>query len=342
MHEYSMSSSERYEGEAKPQLSNSNNGPAAAEDATISAEGSAAAAAAAATAATAASSSTTTTAEPALSKNAQKRIARWERKMEIKRKKKQQEKDIRLAKAKAQGRDVEEERRLHQQRTEEGSTKRRRIQQFVEKKLPLAQQTYQICVDCGFEAQMTDREVGSLAKQLRYCYASNRKTPHPSLLSVTSLAGATLQHLRNVSGYDEWSTYAFCPTSDPLEVHFKDRLKDVVYLTSDAETTIDHLDDSKIYVIGGIVDRNRLRGATLDRAKALGVAAAKLPLSEHLKAMPTTPVLTVNHVFELLVKYREHGRDWRRAMEDVIPQRKHAEFDNTDAQQAAHGDASST
>jgi tRNA (guanine9-N1)-methyltransferase len=342
-----MSTSERDEGATKVQLSDSNNpepvtaGVATSVSSRDAASGTGAPPGAASTDAAAATAAASP--EPALSKNAKKRIARWERKMEQRRKKKQQEKDIRLAKAKAQGRDLEEERRRLQQRTEEGTAKRRRIQQFVEQKLPLAQQSYQVCVDCGFEVQMTEREVGSLAKQLRYCYASNRKTPHPCLLSVTSLGGSTLRNLQNVSGYDEWATYAFRPTADPLEVHFKDRLKDVVYLTSDAETTIDHLDDSKIYVIGGIVDRNRLRGATLERAKALGVATAKLPLSEHMKAMPTTPVLTVNHVFELLLKYRERGRDWRMAMEDVIPHRKQAEFDEKkDAERAAQVDCESS
>jgi tRNA (guanine9-N1)-methyltransferase len=262
-----------------------------------------------------------------LSKNAKKRVARWERKMELKRKRKQQDKEIRHARAKAQGRDLEEERRIMLERTEDGSAKRRRVQTFEKVKLPLARQSFQVAVDCGFEGQLTDREVGSLAKQLRYCYSLNRRAPHPCVMSVTGLGGETLRHLQNVSGYDEWTTYAYFPTEQPLEQHFVDRLSDVVYLTSDAEATLEDLDDSKVYVIGGIVDRNRLKGVTNQKARSLNLATAKLPLAEHLASMPTTPVLTVNHVFELLLKYREHGRDWKKAMEAVIPQRKHAEFE---------------
>jgi tRNA (guanine9-N1)-methyltransferase len=264
---------------------------------------------------------------PVLSKNAKKKMARWERKMELKRKKKQQDKEVRHARARAQGRDLDEERRLMRERTEEGSAKRRRVEAFEKVRLPLALRSFQICVDCGFEGQLTDREVGSLAKQLRYCYSLNRKTSHPCVMSVTGLGGETLRHLQNVSGYDEWTTYAYSPTEQPLEEHFKDRLSDVVYLTSDAETMLDDLEDTKVYVIGGIVDRNRLKGVTYQKAMSLNVRTAKLPLSEHLTSMPTTPVLTVNHVFELLLKYREHGRDWKKAMEAVIPQRKHAEFE---------------
>jgi len=81
-----------------------------------------------------------------------------------------------------------------------------------------------------------------------------------------------------------------------------------------------------VYVIGGIVDRNRLRRAAITRAEALGVATARLPLDEHLQKMEATRVLTCNHVFDVLLKYREHGRSWKRALMEVLPHRKDAKF----------------
>jgi tRNA (guanine9-N1)-methyltransferase len=54
---------------------------------------------------------------------------------------------------------------------------------------------------------------------------------------------------------------------------------------------------------------------------AQGIATARLPISDYLD-MVTTKVLTCNHVFEILLKYRDHGNDWKKAFLDVLPNRK--------------------
>ena len=74
--------------------------------------------------------------------------------------------------------------------------------------------------------------------------------------------------------------------------------------------------------ITGIVDRNRLQRAAITRAKKFGVATARLPLEKYLEKMKTTRVLTTNHVCEILLKYREFGKDWEKALLDVLPSRK--------------------
>lgn len=125
---------------------------------------------------------------------------------------------------------------------------------------------------------MTEKEIASLASQIRYCYSYNKKISHPCLFAATSLRGRTLALLEKETGYSEWINRCFTGSSQPLEEYYKDNLQNAVYLTSDSENTIRELDDGKIYVIGGIVDRNRLKGIAMGRAEELGVATAKLPL----------------------------------------------------------------
>lgn len=51
----------------------------------------------------------------------------------------------------------------------------------------------------------------------------------------------------------------------------------------------------QVYIIGGIVDRNRLKGATYEKASAQMIATARLPLQEFVDMGAYTRVLTVNH-----------------------------------------------
>lgn len=172
---------------------------------------------------------------------------------------------------------------------------------------------------------MTFKEINSLSLQLRYCYATNKRSKNPVYLSVSSLSGQTRGLLDKVCGFpDQWAGRAFSCSEKPLEVFHAKARDRLVYLTSDSENTLEQLEDDKIYVIGGIVDRNRLKGAAMSRAESLGIATAKLPINEHLKLF-STKVLTCNHVFDILIKYREFGNDWKKALFAVLPQRKDAQ-----------------
>lgn len=259
---------------------------------------------------------------PKLSKKAMKKKRRYEKAMEIKRRRKEQEREQKRARALAAGRDLDEERRIQKQNEESGEGRRRREERWLTK-MEGAKSRFRIAVDCGFEKDMTKKEINSLAQQLRYCYAANKRSKNPCYFTVPSLSGLTREHCDNVCGFPEqWQkTKAFDFSDKPLEEMHADEKDKLVYLTSDSDNTLEHLDDSKIYVIGGIVDRNRLKCATLDRAKELGIATAKLPISQHLKLF-STKVLTTNHVFEILLKYRENNNDWKQALVDVLPKRK--------------------
>jgi tRNA (guanine9-N1)-methyltransferase len=169
---------------------------------------------------------------------------------------------------------------------------------------------------------MTQKELNSLALQIRYSYSCNRKADNPVHFSVVGLNGTILESMKKVEGFPEkWRAFTWSE-KQLLDVH-PDKRK-LVYLTSDSENTLDHLENDKIYVIGGIVDRNRLKRAAIDHAEQQGISTAKLPITDHLQLV-TTKVLTCNHVFEILLKYRQNGTDWKKAMLDVLPNRKDAQ-----------------
>lgn len=259
----------------------------------------------------------------ALSKTQLKKKRKFEKKMEIKKRRKLQEKETRRARAKAQGRDIEQEQREMEARRLNGEGRKRRQAEW-HARAELASKSFQVCLDCSFSEKMTQKEIGSLSLQIRYCYSENKKCHSPCRLSATSLEGETLKHLKNVSGFDGWKERGFVCTTSSLEEQFRDSLSNVVYLTSDSDNTLEKLDATKIYVIGGIVDRNRLKRAAISRAQTIGVATAKLPLERYLKDMPSTRVLTCNHVFSILLKCSEYNNDWKKALKVVLPSRKDA------------------
>jgi len=241
---------------------------------------------------------------------------------------------------------------------------------------------------------MTAKERNSLALQIRYAYAVNRRSTHPVHVDVCGLVigSMTRAHLENVDGFpDRWEERAFCCHEGDIEVVYSnyrrgaeaeeddkgnddaqsnfdaatgngdDELasKDIanddgnasnvhksserslslppnhnfVYLTGDSPHLLTTLDDNTTYIIGGIVDRNRLKLAALHRADninaqlpQLNVTTARLPLEEHLDFKGSTRVLTCNHVFEILQRYRENGyNDWRTSIMAVLPCRKDVE-----------------
>ena len=51
----------------------------------------------------------------------------------------------------------------------------------------------------------------------------------------------------------------------------------LVYLSPEAPDVLTELKPSEVYVIGGLVDRHKIHGASLRRASALGIRSARLP-----------------------------------------------------------------
>lgn len=58
-----------------------------------------------------------------------------------------------------------------------------------------------------------------------------------------------------------------------------------------------------------------------NKANESGIRTARLPIGRYLASLPTRKVLTVNQVFEILVKWVE-TKDWEEALHSVVPKRK--------------------
>ncbi|KAJ1927850.1 tRNA (guanine(9)-N(1))-methyltransferase [Tieghemiomyces parasiticus] len=145
----------------------------------------------------------------------------------------------------------------------------------------------------------------------------NDKAPRKAHLVATEFHGRAQARMQNVlTGSANWKDIRF-ETCSYLDLYPKERL---VYLTADAETSLQTLDESKVYILGTFVDKNRHKGLTYKKATEQGIATAQLPIGEYLK-MATRKVLTVNQVLEIMLGYLEHG-SWEAAMKEFIPQRK--------------------
>ena len=84
--------------------------------------------------------------------------------------------------------------------------------------------------------------------------------------------GIAKQAEKQLSGIENWHvTRQQVPYIDL----FQDRRADLVYLTADSPNELSELDSSKLYIIGGIVDRNRHKNICYNKA----VSQVMLPCS---------------------------------------------------------------
>lgn len=255
-----------------------------------------------------------------ISKNQIKRQFKWERAMEVKRRRKEQEKNIKVEQRLSEGRNIIAEQKEMEQNRKDGTGWAKRNDKWQER-FKNNSSKHEIYLDCSFEEKMTYSEVNSLATQIRYCYAINKKAKHPVQLSCSSLSGETLNHLQNISGFSRWYHKAFFHTDQDIIGSYNNKSK-LVYLTSDSENILTKLEDNKIYIIGGIVDRGKLKDVSLRRAEKNGIQTAKLPINEYL-SLVSTKVLTCNHVFDILLKLKEKEGNWKDAILAVLPKKKY-------------------
>lgn len=191
---------------------------------------------------------------------------------------------------------------------------------------------FKIVIDMDFEDYMTESEISKAVQQVGRIYAANRHSENPCQLYVTSLKGKILDKFASTNtGYINWDINH--TDKDYLELFKATNLgmSKFVYLTGDAEATLPEAssmlkDDSRIYIIGGLVDHNRHKNLCLTRARERGVPTAKLPVKEHV-TLTQRHILSTLTVFEILHNVLGSRKSWPEALTSSIPKRKMAQAD---------------
>ena len=208
-----------------------------------------------------------------------------------------------------------------------------------------------IVLDCGFDDLMNAQELKSLGSQITRSYSDNHKSPFQSHLAVSSFGGSLKERFEGLleGQYHSWKGVEFLEedfvqaaeqakewmegdsggqlagvfevkaTADQ-SVDELIQTGEVVYLTSDSPNTLTELRPYSIYIIGGLVDRNRHKGICYKRAMERGIKTAKLPIGDYMQ-MSSRFVLATNHVVEIMLRWLELG-DWGKAFLQVMPKRK--------------------
>jgi tRNA (guanine9-N1)-methyltransferase len=175
-----------------------------------------------------------------------------------------------------------------------------------------------LVVDMGFDELMTEAEAHAMLMQLQQIYGRNTRAQRPAALFFTSFGGGRVERALHakVMGSPRWRV----ERSDKSYLDLFPR-EQLVYLTADSDTPLLRVEPGRVYVIGGMVDHNRLKGATLAKAREQRVQTARLPIREYMEG-DTRVVLTVNQVAEIMLAAFERDSDWAFALQQVMPPRK--------------------
>ncbi|KAF6372662.1 tRNA methyltransferase 10A [Rhinolophus ferrumequinum] len=251
-------------------------------------------------------------------------ISKRQMKKLIKQKQWEEQRELRKQKRKEKRKRKQLERQCQLESNSDGNDKKRIRRDVVHS-------TLRLIIDCSFDSLMVLKDIKKLHKQIQRCYAENRRALHPVQFYLTSHGGQLKKNMdENDKGWVNWKDIHIKPD------HYREFVKkeDLVYLTSDSPNVLKELDESKAYVIGGLVDHNHHKGLTYKQASDHGIDHAQLPLGNFVK-MNSRKVLAINHVFEIILEYLE-TRDWQEAFFTVLPQRKGAVATDKACESSSH------
>jgi len=174
-----------------------------------------------------------------------------------------------------------------------------------------------VVLDCEWEPSMSDKELKSLTQQIMHAYGSNKIATHPLNLAATGVqpGGAQDRGLRKISGFEDWMGFR-CEQERYISLFPQDKL---IYLSADAEEVMETIEKDKVYIIGGIVDRNRLKGITHAKAIKQGIRTVRLPIPELVNIGNRKKILTITSVFNLMLELFANGGDMYESLRKICP-----------------------
>lgn len=179
-------------------------------------------------------------------------------------------------------------------------------------------------IDLSFGHAMSARACKSVVRQVEQVSHINQRSLAPLDLHVSAVKMARLAGLLP-SYHSSWQEKVSLVEAPANEAWPSTEL---VWLTPDAEEVLTHLEDSALYVVGGLVDRGLRRGiSTLQRSEEVGARAMRLPLRERLPqadlntAHHIHPVLTLAATIQIL-RAVHNGSSWEAAIEAGVPARR--------------------
>lgn len=235
------------------------------------------------------------------------------RKEKLKKKKEKLENKIKLNKIKKRelflNLSEEERNNLKLKRKEENKLKVLNLQKSLNSNIS-------VCIDLNFNSEFNnERELRSLAVQIRLSYIELKHSENPVSLHLTSLQDGIVKNILTSQGYENW----FIKThEEPVEELFP--CSDLIYLSPDAEEPLTHLEPNKMYVIGGIVDRNIKQSVTLNKANYFEIPCYRLPIREYFPSCQKT-VINIDQVVRALCIFNS-TQNWETSITQSVPQRR--------------------
>jgi tRNA (guanine9-N1)-methyltransferase len=191
----------------------------------------------------------------------------------------------------------------HEEKLAFSAAKKHNKQRKADNAINAMNSDVKVCIDLSFNDANSPREQRSLVKQCTLSYAAIRNSAHGVALHLSSLEGDIGASLRE-QGVEQWHVRRHAaPACDVFG------RQNIVVLSPDAEDILDEFDPTKVYIVGGIVDRTVRNNLTRDRARAQGVACQRLPVKECFP-QAQSHVINIDQVVSLFCHYQE-TKNWQ-------------------------------